>query len=115
LDELICERVFAIALGYSTQDDVGHRTHYPVLRAAVGNRSGNQVLEEPLASQPTQSRLNSNPTGGAGTLETLRDGPSESINQHVHTAGGKRVRRAAFDIDSFHDPAALNRSHPTRI
>lgn len=101
LDELIRERLFALALGYSAQDDVDRLAHDPAFQAAVWNRSGDQVLGERLASQPTQSRLINLLTDGRGNLEALRDGLSESIKRHVHASGGKRVRRATIDIDSF--------------
>jgi len=101
LDELIRERLFALALGYSAQDDVDRLAHDPAFQAAVWNRSGDQVLGERLASQPTQSRLINILTDGRGNLNAISDGLAESIQRHVHASGGKRVRRATIDIDGF--------------
>ena len=101
IDELIRERVFAMAIGCSAQDDVDRLAHDPAFRAAVWNRSGDQVIHERLASQPTQSRLIDILTRSTGNLEALRDGLSESVQRHVMASGGRRVRQATIDIDSF--------------
>ena len=55
--ELLRERVYAMALGYSAQDDVERLAHDPAFRMAVWDRPGDATLEKRLASQPTQSRL----------------------------------------------------------
>ena len=57
LVELLRERVYALALGYATQDDADRLAHDPAMKLAVWNRPGEAALEERLASQPTQSRL----------------------------------------------------------
>lgn len=101
IDELLRERVFAMAIGCSAQDDVDRLAHDPAFRAAVWNRSGDAVLEERLASQPTQSRLIDILTQNPSNLEALRDGLADSIERHVHASGGRRVRQATIDIDSF--------------
>lgn len=101
IDELIRERVFAMAIGCSAQDDVDRLAHDPAFRAAVWNRSGDQVVHERLASQPTQSRLIRILTSDRGNLETLRDGLAQSVERHVIASGGRRVRHATVDIDSF--------------
>jgi hypothetical protein len=101
IDELIRERVFAMAIGCSAQDDVDRLAHDPAFRAAVWNRSGDQVISERLASQPTQSRLIDILTRNTGNLEALRDGLAGSIERHVKASGGRRVRHATIDIDSF--------------
>ncbi len=46
-----------MSLGRKNQDDLDRLAHDPAMRMAVWNRPGEQVLEERLASQPTQSRL----------------------------------------------------------
>ncbi len=101
IDELIRERVFAMALGYTAQDDLDRLAHDPAFRAAVWNRSGDQVVSERLASQPTQSRLIDILTGNVANLEALRDGLAGSIERHILASGGRRVRHATVDIDSF--------------
>ena len=101
IDELIRERVFAMAVGCSAQDDVDRLAHDPAFRAAVWNRSGDQVVHERLASQPTQSRLITILTDNTANLEALRGGLSDGVQQHVLASGGRRVRQATIDIDSF--------------
>ncbi len=101
IDELLRERLFAMAIGYSAQDDVDRLAHDPAFRAAVWNRNGDAVIEERLASQPTQSRLIDIVTRNPANLETLRDGLADSIERHVHASGSRRVRHATIDIDSF--------------
>lgn len=101
IDELIRERVFAMAIGYSAQDDVDRLAHDPAFRAAVWNRSGDQVAHERLASQPTQSRLITILTDNTANLEALRGGLAQSVEQHVLASGGRRVAQATIDIDSF--------------
>ncbi|WP_202617517.1 transposase, partial [Roseimaritima sediminicola] len=101
IDELLRERVFAMSIGYSAQDDVDRLAHDPAFRAAVWNRDGDAVIDERLASQPTQSRLIDILTANVSSLEALRNGLSDSIESHVHASGKRRVRRATIDIDSF--------------
>ena len=102
LTELLRERVYAMAMGYSAQDDVDRLAHDPAFRLAVWNRPGQQVLEERLASQPTQSRLVNTIAGDSRNLNTLRDGLAQSITRHVLATGqGHRVMRGTIDIDSF--------------
>jgi hypothetical protein len=57
LVELLRERLYGLALGYATQDDADRLAHDPAMKMAAWNRPGDQVIEERLASQPTQSRL----------------------------------------------------------
>lgn len=101
IDELIRERVFAMAIGCSAQDDLDRLAHDPAFRMAVWNRSGDQVVHERLASQPTQSRLIKILTRNTGNLESLRTGLATSVERHVMASGGRRVRNATIDIDSF--------------
>jgi len=101
IDELIRERVFAMAVGCSAQDDVDRLAHDPAFRVAVWNRSGDKVADERLASQPTQSRLISILTTQQGNLEAVRNGLAQSIERHVVASGGRRVKHATIDIDSF--------------
>ena len=101
IDELIRERVFAMAVGCSAQDDVDRLAHDPAFRAAVWNRSGDQVVHERLASQPTQSRLINILTSNTANQEALRNGLAQSVESHVLASGGRRVAQATIDIDSF--------------
>ena len=101
IDELIRERVFAMAVGCSAQDDVDRLAHDPAFRAAVWNRTGDAVADERLASQPTQSRLINILTKQSCNLEAVRNGLAQSVQRHVIAAGGRRVKQATVDIDSF--------------
>ena len=101
IDELIRERVFAMAIGCSAQDDVDRLAHDPAFRTAVWNRTGDGVADQRLASQPTQSRLINILTSHWGNLEAVRGGLAQSIERHVIASGGRRVRQATVDIDSF--------------
>ncbi|MCD0462025.1 IS1380 family transposase [Roseiconus lacunae] len=101
IDELIRERVFAMAVGCSAQDDLDRLAHDPAFRAAVWNRTGDAVADERLASQPTQSRLISILTGQSGNLQAVRKGLAQSVQRHVVASGGRRVKHATVDIDSF--------------
>src|SRR6056297_482482 len=101
IDELIRERVFAMAVGCSAQDDVDRLAHDPAFRAAVWNRSGDKVADERLASQPTQSRLIGILTGQQCNLEAVRNGLADSVQRHVVASGARRVKQATIDIDSF--------------
>lgn len=55
--ELLRERIYALALGSENQDDLDRLAHDLAMRMATWDRPGEEVLEQRLASQPTQSRL----------------------------------------------------------
>jgi len=55
--ELLRERIYALAMGSENQDDLDRLAHDPALRMAVWDQPGEEVLQQRLASQPTQSRL----------------------------------------------------------
>lgn len=102
LVELLRERVYAMAMGFARQDDLDRLAHDPAFRMAVWDRPGDQVLDERLASQPTQSRLVNLFADDKQNLNLLREGLSESITRHVQANGkGHRVMRGTIDIDSF--------------
>ena len=102
LSELIRERVYALAMGYSAQDDVDRLAHDPAFRMAVWDRPGDSVLDERLASQPTQSRLLQILSGDIHNLNALRDGLCESVHRHLRVTGkDQRVMRGTIDLDSF--------------
>jgi hypothetical protein len=102
LGDLLRERVYAMAIGFSAQDDVDRLAHDPAFRIAVWNRSGDGVIDERLASQPTQSRLLAMMAAHRTNVNALRDGLCQSIHRHISVTGGdKRVRHATIDLDSF--------------
>ncbi len=102
LGDLLRERAYAMAMGFSARDDVDHFAHDPAFRIAVWNRSGDGVIDERLASHPTQSRLLAMMAAHRANINTLRDGLCQSIHRHIASTGGdKRVRHATIDLDSF--------------
>ena len=92
LVELLRERLYALAMGYSAQDDADRLAHDPAMKIAVWNAKGDQVLEERLASQPTQSRLIDILTLTPANRAALRDALSEICERHLRATGGDRCR-----------------------
>ena len=99
--ELLRERIYALALGYSAQDDLDRLAHDPAMRIASWDRRSDRVVDERLASQPTQSRL-------VGSLSpsvnrnALREALGDWVHRHLRaTDADRRVRQAVIDIDSF--------------
>ena len=72
--ELLRERIYALALGSENQDDLDRLAHDPAMRMATWDRPGQEVLEQRLASQPTQSRLIDWLADVPGNREALRHG-----------------------------------------
>jgi hypothetical protein len=102
LVELLRERLYALAQGYSAQDDADRLAHDPAMKLAAWDRPGEQTLEERLASQPTQSRLIDLLTRTAGNRAALRDALGEACQRHLRATGGDHAaRKVTLDIDSF--------------
>lgn len=102
LGDLLRERVYAMAVGYSAQDDVDRLAHDPAFRLAVWNRAGDGVLDERLASQPTQSRLLGIIANQGVNINALRDGLFQCVYRHVLACGeDQRVMHGTIDLDSF--------------
>ena len=108
-NELIRERIYAMALGDEDQDDLDRLAHDPAMRMATWNRPGQEVLEQRLASQPTQSRLIDWLANIPGNREALRHSLFDWTHRHLRSTGHNRqgdsgghvVMRATIDIDSF--------------
>lgn len=102
LVELLRERVYALAQGYSAQDDADRMAHDPAMKMAVWDRPGPQPLEERLASQPSQSRLIDILTLTPGNRAALRDTLGDACQRHLRATGGDHAaRKVTIDIDSF--------------
>ena len=102
MSELIRERIYAMALGYRPADDLDRLAHDPAMRMATWDRPGDRVIQERLASQPTQSRLIDTLANEKSNLEILRNSISDWVFRHVRAAGqGRAVRNATLDIDSY--------------
>jgi hypothetical protein len=93
LVELLRERVYGLALGYSAQDDADRLAHDPAMKMAAWNRPGKQPLDERLASQPTQSRLIDILTLTPGNRAALRDSLCEACERHLRATGGDHAAR----------------------
>jgi hypothetical protein len=101
LSELLRERIYGLALGYHAQDDLDRLAHDPVLRMATWNRPGQRVVEERLASQPTQSRLLDILAHHGRNLHVLRRALGDWVERHLRSRSDRAVRRGTIDIDSF--------------
>ena len=101
LVELLRERLYGLALGYKRQDDLDGMAHDPAMKMAAWDRPGDGVLEERLASQPTQSRLLSI-VAAKSNREALRGSLAETCQRHLRASGGdSAARRVTLDVDSF--------------
>jgi len=102
--ELLRERLYALALGYENQDDLDRLAHDPAMRMATWDRPGEQVLDERLASQPTQSRLIDWLSRSTENREALRHALGDWSHRHLRgtaKADGRAAMRITIDIDSF--------------
>jgi hypothetical protein len=102
--ELLRQHLYGLALGYAHQDDQDALAHDPAMRLAVWDRRGQRVLDERLASQPTDWRLiEALSTKAHG--QTLRETLAEWVRRHQRAAGrGRTVQRGTLDIDPFPIP-----------
>lgn len=100
LDELVMQRVFAIACGYPDANDAAGLSEDPVHKLLVGR---DPVDGEALASQPTLSRFENSVTRGQlfRLGETLA---SHVIERHRKRLHG-RTRRITIDLDQTADLA----------
>ena len=102
--ELLRERLYAFALGDENQDDLDRLAHDPAMRMATWDRPGEEVLQQRLASQPTQSRLIDWLANFPENREALRHGLFDWTHRHLRgtgSAGDHAVMRATVDVDSF--------------
>lgn len=102
--ELLRERIYALALGSESQDDLDRLAHDPAMRMAAWDRPGQEVLEQRLASQPTHSRLIDWLADVPGNREALRHSLFDWTHRHLRStgrAGNHAVMRATIDVDSF--------------
>lgn len=109
--ELLRERVYGLALGYATQDDADRLAHDPAMKLAAWDRPGEQVLDERLASQPTQSRLIDYLAHDPQNRAALRDSLALSCERHLRASSGDHAaQRITVDVDSF--PIAVHGNQP---
>ena len=104
LTELLRERIYALALGYDTQDDLDRLAHDPAFRLACWDRKDKDgaSLDERLGSQPTQSRLIGILTRDSQNLEALRDSLADWSQRWLCSTGpDRRAASLTIDVDSF--------------
>lgn len=107
--ELLRQHLYALALGYAHQDDQDALAHDVAMKLSVWDRPGPRVVDERLASQPSDWRL----------IERLSDKPNRRalrealawwIGRHQRatpggTSGGggrgHKVMHGTLDIDPF--------------
>ena len=97
LETLVRQRVFQLACGYEDQNDATTLRHDPLLKLACGRLP----TEEPLASQPTLSRLEN--AVDARTCYRLALALVQLYLQERGRAG--RPGRIVLDFDGTDDPA----------
>jgi hypothetical protein len=102
MTELLRERIYSLALGQRPADEADLVAHDPAMRLAVWDRPGDRVLEERLASQPSQSRLLDRLANFPENLEVLRFGLADWVLRDLRATGRDRaIQRGTLDLDSF--------------
>jgi hypothetical protein len=100
--ELLRQHLYATALGYTHQDDQDTLAHDVAMKLAVWDRPGDSVLNERLASQPTDWRLVKGLATTQSNREAVRRALAEWVGRHQRADGkGRTVRRGTIDIDPF--------------
>ncbi len=99
--ELLRSRIFGFAMGYSAADDSDRSAHDPAFRLAIWDRAGDRVLDERLASQPTQSRL-LDALSGEENRAALNEALADWTERHLlATSGDRQVMRGTIDVDGL--------------
>lgn len=99
--ELLRQHLYGLALGYVHQDDQDALAHDVAMKLSVWDRPGQQVIDERLASQPSDwrliERLSSKPN-----RQALREALAWWIGRHQRASGhGRKVTHGTIDIDPF--------------
>ena len=108
--ELLRQHLYGLALGYARQDDQDTLAHDVGLKLAVWDRPGRQVIDERLASQPSDWRL-VNRLSGKTERRALNEALPAWVSRHQKAAGGgRKVVRGTLDIDPL--PIELHGGQP---
>lgn len=100
--ELLRQHLYTLALGYSHQDDADTMAHDVGMKIAVWDRPGTKVIDERLASQPSDWRLLRRIAGIKPNLEAVRETLPAWVGRHQRAAGkGRKVLCGTLDIDPF--------------
>lgn len=102
--ELLRQHVYGLAMGYVHQDDQDALAHDAAMKLAVWDRPGRQVIDERLASQPSDWRLIEQLSCKANQ-QPLREALAWWVGRHQRASGGgRKVQRGTIDIDPFPIP-----------
>ena len=97
--ELVRQHLYALALGYSHQDDADSLAHDVGMKLAVWDRPGRQVLWERLASQPSDWRLVDRLSSKAHR-RAMSEALGQWVSRHQLAAGGgRKAPGGTLDID----------------
>jgi len=110
--ELLRQHLYALALGYAHQDDQDRLAHDVAMKLSVWEHRGRRVVDERLASQPSDWRLIERLSSPA-QRRVLREASAWWVARHQRASGqGRKVTHGTIDIDPFpievhgHQPGA---------
>ena len=99
--ELLRQHLYGLALGYVHQDDADTTAHDVGFKLATWDRPGRAVVNERLASQPSDWRLVDR-LKSPEHRRALNEALATSVRRHQQAAGhGRKVARGTIDIDPF--------------
>jgi hypothetical protein len=97
--ELLRQHLYGLALGYAHQDDQDTLAHDAAMKLAVWDRPGKKVLQERLASQPSDWRL-VNRLSSPAHRRAMNEALGLWVGRHQRAAGGgRKVTHGTLDID----------------
>jgi hypothetical protein len=97
--ELLRQHLYGLALGYAHQDDQDALAHDAAMKLAVWDRPGKRVLQERLASQPSDWRL-VNRLSSQAQRRAINEALALWVSRHQRAAGnGRKVTHGTLDID----------------
>jgi hypothetical protein len=97
--ELLRQHLYALVLGYAHQDDADTLAHDVGMKLAVWDRPGHQVIDERLASQPSDWRL-VNRLSSKAQRRAINEALALWVSRHQRAAGsGRKVTHGTLDID----------------
>jgi len=99
LDEILAQRLFAIALGHPDCNDAQQLAHDPIHKMMVGRAP---LSGDRLASQATLSRFEN--SMGTTELYRLVDTIADTVIGRHRRRLGKRAKRIVLDFDPTEDP-----------
>src|SRR5437867_631579 len=99
LDELLTQRIMAIACGYEDANDAARLASDPVHKLLVGR---DPVKGEDLASQPTLSRFEN--SVGRKELFRMAEALADTVIERHRKRLKGRARRITIDLDATDDP-----------